>query len=236
MAENKKSFLLYCDLINIVKKLPKETQADLFMTILQYVNDENPDPTDLLLQIAFEPVKLQLKRDLKQWEENAPKRVESGRNGGIKSGETRRLKAELRKQNEANEANASTSKQNEANEGVTVTVTVPVTETINTVFDNLKFELLNSDRWIEDNARILKLTTTSVKDHLSTFIDEIYLKDDYYKPIHEYKKYFVNWLKLQLTKKSGLNKTETPFRSSVPAPFPKDMPMPNYSKRIKDGK
>ncbi len=235
MADNKKSFLLYCDLINIVKKLPKETQADLFMTILQYVNDENPDPTDLLLQIAFEPIKLQLKRDLKQWEENAPKRVESGRNGGIKSGETRRLKAELKKQNEANEANPSKPKQNEANEGVTVTVPVTETVIINKVFEDLKFELLNSDRWIEDNARILKLTVLSVKEYLSTFIDEIYLKDDYYKDLFKIKSHFVSWLKKKLENKIGFNKTDQPIKASVPKPFPKDHPMPDYSNRVKDG-
>lgn len=69
MADNKKSFLLYCDLLQIVKKLPKETQADLFIHILEYVNDLNPIITNnILLEIAFEPIKLQLKRDLVKYE------------------------------------------------------------------------------------------------------------------------------------------------------------------------
>ena len=42
MAEDKKSFLLYADLIHTVKKLPKEKIGDLFLTILEYVNDTNP--------------------------------------------------------------------------------------------------------------------------------------------------------------------------------------------------
>ncbi len=55
MAENKKSFVLYKDIIHTVKKMPKEKQADLFVTILEYVNDENPSIDDILVDLVFEP-------------------------------------------------------------------------------------------------------------------------------------------------------------------------------------
>ena len=42
MAENKKSFILYADLIHTLRKMPSEKRGDLFMHILEYVNDENP--------------------------------------------------------------------------------------------------------------------------------------------------------------------------------------------------
>lgn len=67
MAENKKSFILYADLLNVVNKLPKEKAGELFVHILKYVNDMNPETDDLVINIAFEPIKLQLKRDLKKW-------------------------------------------------------------------------------------------------------------------------------------------------------------------------
>ena len=71
MADNKKSFLLYADLIHTVKKLPDENAGILFKLILEYVNDLNPniDSYDILTQVTFEPIKLQLKRDLKRWKE-----------------------------------------------------------------------------------------------------------------------------------------------------------------------
>jgi hypothetical protein len=125
MAEGKKSFVLYCDIRNTVVKLPPQKQAELFMLILDYVNDLDPETDDLLLQIAFEPIKLQLKRDLKKWNSLREKRSEAGKIGGLKSGETRSANS---KQNEANEASASTPKQNEANEAVTVTATATATE------------------------------------------------------------------------------------------------------------
>ena len=118
MAENKKGFILYADMIYVIEKLPDDIAGKLIKIIFDYVNDKNPIIDDLLLQIAFEPIKLQLKRDLKEWESKCNKHSESGRLGGIKSGETRRSK----KQNEANEAQLKKSKQNEANEADKETV------------------------------------------------------------------------------------------------------------------
>lgn len=128
MAEDKSSFVLYSDLIHTVSKLSDEQAGKLFKTILSYVNDENPVPDDVIVDLVFEPIKQKLKRDLKKWEGTRESRSETGRLGGIKSGEARRRKAE---QNEANEANGSTSKQNEANEAVSVSVSVNVTDNVN---------------------------------------------------------------------------------------------------------
>jgi hypothetical protein len=119
MAAGKKSFVLYCDLIHTVEKMPNEKAGELLKHILRYVNDQNPTTNDLIIELTFEPIKQQLKRDLDKWEEQIkPKRSEAGRLGGIKSGEARRSKT---KQNEANALNA---KQNEANEAVNVNVSV----------------------------------------------------------------------------------------------------------------
>lgn len=85
MAENKKSFVLYADLISVVSKLPREVKGDLFQLILDYVNDKNPIVEDnILLEIAFEPIKLQLKRDLKDWNIIKKDRSKSGILGNLK--------------------------------------------------------------------------------------------------------------------------------------------------------
>lgn len=100
MAENKKSFVLYANLLPTVRKLTKEQAGTLFFTILEYVNDLDPEVDDFHVDLVFEPIKQQLKIDLKKWEAKCEKNVDKGRQGGIKSGETRRKKA-LLKQNEA---------------------------------------------------------------------------------------------------------------------------------------
>ena len=84
MAEGKKSFLLYCDLIHTVRKMPKEKAGELLLHILEYVNDNNPEIEDLLLQLVFEPIKQQLKRDLNKWELEINKKSNSGKLGNLK--------------------------------------------------------------------------------------------------------------------------------------------------------
>mgnify|MGYP000856260872 CR=1 FL=1 len=122
MAENKKSFIAYCDWGEIFGMLTDEEAGKMIKHLFAYVNDRNPkfEEGERILKIAFEPIKLQLKRDLTKYEEIREKRIEAGRSGGKKSGK-------VRKQKEANEASASNSKQKEANEAVNVNVNDNVT-------------------------------------------------------------------------------------------------------------
>jgi hypothetical protein len=75
----KKSFVLYTDLKEVVDKLPDAEAGVLFKLILDYVNDLDPKPEGLLMEVAFEPIKQQLKRDLKKWEGIIGKRSTAGR-------------------------------------------------------------------------------------------------------------------------------------------------------------
>lgn len=68
MAKDKKSFLLYADQKSVFEHLPDEIAGRLIKHIFSYVNDENPVTDELILTIAFEPIKLQLKRDLQKYE------------------------------------------------------------------------------------------------------------------------------------------------------------------------
>lgn len=77
MAQQKKSFLLYCDLIHTVSKMPKEKAGELFLHILEYVNDLNPQTDDLIIQLTFEPIKQSLKRDLEKYENIRLKNIEN---------------------------------------------------------------------------------------------------------------------------------------------------------------
>lgn len=123
MAENKKSFILYTDYIKVFEHLSDREAGILVKHLFKYVNDMNPKLENKLLTVAFEPIKQQLKRDLKDWEAERRRLQEFGKKGGIKSGESRRKRSQR-----------SQASKNEANEAVTVTdtVTVTVTERENT--------------------------------------------------------------------------------------------------------
>lgn len=88
MAENKKSFVLYADLIKSIEHLTNEEKGILFNHLLEYVNDLNPVLEDRLILTAWKPIELQLKRDLIKFEQVKAKRSDAGK----RSAELRALK------------------------------------------------------------------------------------------------------------------------------------------------
>lgn len=128
MADNKNSFVVYTDIKETLDDLTDEQVAALFRGMVDYqITGEDPKFSGAL-KYVFIPIRQQMDRNNTKWERKKAVRAEAGRQGGIRSGEVRRAKAE----NEANEANASQSKQNEANEAnEAVTVTVNGTVNVN---------------------------------------------------------------------------------------------------------
>lgn len=84
MSKDKKSFILYLDQQELFNKLPDEIAGKLIKHIFSYVNCENPEANDLLLDIAFSPIKQSLKRDLSKWQTHIQQRVEAGKKSAAK--------------------------------------------------------------------------------------------------------------------------------------------------------
>lgn len=171
MAENKKSFVLYADLIHTVKKMPKDKAGELFLTILSYVNDEQPVVDDMIVDLVFEPIKRQMKRDLVAYEAKKKQWSEAGK----ASAEAKKAakEAEEKRSKEINEA--STKVNDVENSSTDSTVTVNVTDTVNVnVNDNVTVNKKKGDI----DVRKLKFAET-----LKPFL-EIYGKNlcnDFYK-------------------------------------------------------
>ena len=173
MAENKKSFVLYADLIKSIEHLTYEEKGILFTHLLEYVNDMNPILTDRLILTAWKPIELQLKRDLKKFEEVKAKRSVAGK----RSAELRALK------NDEQEATNSTSVESVEqtptnptdNDNVNDNVNVINNNTIN--FDKL-LSFLNSK-----TGRNFKVINDATKKKYNARIKEGYTKDDILKAI-----------------------------------------------------
>ncbi len=125
MATGKKSVLLYCDLIHTIEKMDDETAGQFFKHYLRYINDKNPKTDNLVVELTFENVKQNLKRDLLKWESIKEKRSEAGK----KSAESRALKKS--KQTSTNLTSVKSVKQTSTNPTVNDTVNVTVTDTVN---------------------------------------------------------------------------------------------------------
>ena len=123
MAEDKKGFILYADQKELFEQLPNDKAGELIKFIFSYVNDENPVTEDLLLNMAFTPIKQQFKRDLKKWELTREGRSKAGK----ASAEARRIKKE---QELTKSTNVESVKQILTNPTVNdnVNVTVNVTD------------------------------------------------------------------------------------------------------------
>jgi len=134
MAENKKSFVLYADLIKSIEHLTNEEKGILFNHLLEYVNDKNPILEDRLVLTAWKPIELQLKRDLIKFEEVKAKRSGAGK----RSAELRALK--LEEQTSTNPTSVESVEQTSTNPTVNDTVTVNVndTVTVNVIKENNK--------------------------------------------------------------------------------------------------
>lgn len=88
MARDKKGFMMYADQKELFDQLPDDKAGRLIKHIFSYVNDENPQTDDMIISIAFTPIKQQLKRDLAKWEDKR----QQYRDAGLASAEARYLK------------------------------------------------------------------------------------------------------------------------------------------------
>ena len=84
MAKDKKGFILYADQKELFEQLPNDKAGELIKFIMAYVNDENPITEDLIINLAFTPIKQQLKRDLQKFEQTKVSRSIAGKAGADK--------------------------------------------------------------------------------------------------------------------------------------------------------
>lgn len=191
--EGKKSFVLYTDQREVFDELSDEDAGRLIKHIFSYVNDENPSTDDLLLKVAFLPIKTQLKRDLKMWDEKKQQRAEAGRKGGI-------AKSSNAKQSLANPSNATNDVANLA-----VNVNVNGNDIYRQTGSELKVdeeshnqifrELWKSNMWLESTGIKYKVNKQQVQDHLNEFRQECILKNELKVDETDAKKHFINWIK-----------------------------------------
>jgi len=123
MATDKKSVLLYCDIIHTVEGLEDDEAGRLFKHYLRYINDLNPCAEDRLTSLLFEPIKQNLKRDLRKWEKKSERNSTIAKEGWIKR----------------KEANASERIKEDAKHADKDTVTVKGTVTVK---DNAKDKVI----------------------------------------------------------------------------------------------
>lgn len=248
MAEEKKAFVVYVDWESQFNLLSDEEAGKLIKHIFSYVNDENPnfDPKERLLNMAFEPIKKQLKRDLKRYEAIKTKRSEAGK----KSAELRAQQAQQNSTSvgfvETISTNVNTAQHRSTNPTVIDTVIVTVKDTVTgIVTDTVKESVINN---IEDSLTqkfILpqKFKIETLQENCAkhtTWLDQIAMKNSISKKeisewfngfcLHllasgkteeteqEFKKYCASWIASELRQgRKPLNQNKSKTKEKINA-------------------
>lgn len=82
MATGKKKVIVYADWKSTFELLSDDEAGKLIKHFFRYVNDEDPEPPERLIEILFEPIKVTLKRDLEKWEIRSGNAKANGLKGG----------------------------------------------------------------------------------------------------------------------------------------------------------
>ena len=188
MAEGKKGFVLYVDQRGIFDKLPDEKAGKLIKHIFSYVNDENPNTDDLLIDIAFESIKQQLKRDLKKYESICQRNKENGLKGGRPKKEEPKKPSGLNglpKEPKKPDKDTVIDKDKDI-------VNVNVIKERITDFQNL----INNDEWIRHTLGYLQISKEKLIQYHKKFILKIKAEDlNFSHDLNALKSYFNNSIK-----------------------------------------
>ena len=192
MATDKKSFILYADLIDNIDHLTNEEKGILFTHLLHYVNDKNPVLEDRLILTAWKPIERQLKRDLKKFEQIKSKRSDAGK----KSAELRALKKE--EQDSTNSTSVKSVQHRSTNPTVNVNDNVNVND-ITTIYEKFVVEVKEGrhQQATDQMYMRLRIKQGTLTPLLKNFYGQMIIDNAVPKNTLELRKHFNNWLNVQ---------------------------------------
>ena len=128
MADNKHSFVVFYDLKETIDKLSDEQVGILFRAMMEYeVDGTEPDfSDDLVMDLAWIPVRQTLTRSGAKYDEMIEKRRKAGSAGGKKRAENANAATQAKPLETLD--SSSKSKQNQANQADSVSVSVSVSD------------------------------------------------------------------------------------------------------------
>ena len=205
MAENKESFVLYRGYGEIFEALDDRDAGQLVKHLFRYVNDENPETKNALVNISFIPIKQQLKRDLIKWVAKQEQRKEAGR---ISAEKRRLIREQSLKISEKTIKNALT---NVSDLSISSTVygngngngngNVSSKDDVVKSIVDLKKDYLKDDQLITAVCENNNISPVNLKKMLTKFNKHLKENGVKVKPWLDYCSHFLSWLKKQKVEK-----------------------------------
>ena len=203
MAENKKSFIMYCDWQETFESLTDEEAGKLIKHFYRYVNDENPVSDNRLIAIVFEPMKAVLKNDLKKYED---KRLKNKENIGKRWNKKNTTEYDRIKYDTNYTVNDNDNDNDNVNERENIIPSPEIQKFIDgnseKELKDVFIEISKDQRWIETICMNFQLKTKDkALDYLEQFMKKLLNEGTDRKSIKDTKSHFARWLTIQIYEK-----------------------------------
>lgn len=162
MAKDKQGFILYTDLHSTVTSLKDAEAGKLFKHILAYVNDLNPKSNDRIVNLVFEPIRMQLKRDLSKWENSIVKKSEGAKKANLKRWSPELYDKFLKNEISLDEAFEISKHQTQSDTNQILSVSdTKQSDSIRVISDNVNEHVSVSVNVIDNNTNVIYLERES---------------------------------------------------------------------------
>ena len=214
MAQGKKSFIAYSDWKEMFDNLPNEVAGELIKHIFAYVNDEEPNSDNYVINALFANIKNTLKRDLNKWDEQREQRSLAGK----RSAALRATKSNDRSISfNENVRNSTVSVSGSVNVSDNVNVKEDVEDSAIRSIKEIVIDYKNNDRLI--NALLaskekLFSSRSDIHKKLDIFVESLKLQDVTTKKDLDFKSHFLNWVRIK--KKNQQNNQSTSTLKQTP--------------------
>lgn len=179
----KKSFVLYSDTYETIKKLSEKEQAELLRAIFEYHNNGITQELSITVDLVFSFMKSQFDRDNDKWHAKKEVRSEAGRLGGLAKQANARL-AKQNKQSLANQAvnvNVNVNDNVKGNGYLTKNPTLAQCRTVPSLLTFIEKQDMDS----KDKKELKILIQSSAKDKNHTIFELHEVVDSYLKNIYK---------------------------------------------------
>lgn len=183
MNEDKKSFIVYCDIKETLDELTDEQAGKLFKGMVHYSDDGTEPNFDTILKFVFIPIRQQMDRDNEKWTGIKVARSRAGKLGGAKKGNQNAKKDKTLQDNNTSVTKNKQNKQSQAKQAkqaVNVNVNDNVNVNVNDNVIQLSSALLsrmggNASQDFEPDAM--------VQSNIAGLLNEGYTEDDMFEVV-----------------------------------------------------
>ena len=185
MNEDKKSFIVYCDIKETLDELTDEQAGKLFKGMVHYSDDGTEPNFDTILKFVFIPIRQQMDRDNEKWTGIKEARSRAGKLGGAKKGNQNAKKDKTLQDNDTSVTKNKQNKQSQAKQAkqavnVNVNDNVNVNVNVNDNVIQLSSALLSR---MGGNASQDFEPDVTVQSNIAGLLNEGYTEDDMFEVV-----------------------------------------------------